>query len=239
MGIAMKTKWLVPFFITLFVLVTGAYLSGIFLPVRPYRLVEMRLLQERVAEKRAEKGQVAIGSALSNRERDETLVSVDREISALERELWFRKIRFDFVLPILGLTSIFGIFLVLLGGRLGLLEGFRLRGGNRDLDRDAIELSPAEEYINESELHYRVEGGFATRRQAIAFIQSDAMRRCPYCGGLLSPKKTEGRFKIQPVNFFKKVPEGAIDRRLRLGSVWSVVNPPEVTCDGCQAVVKL
>jgi hypothetical protein len=97
---------------------------------------------------------------------------------------------------------------------------------------------PRETYSDEWEYERQREGGFISRDEAINWMRKDPLKKCEYCGGEMRPTNAGQREGVELVTFYKKVPEGARDLRVVLGSYWFVKAASELKCVGCERVVR-
>jgi hypothetical protein len=97
---------------------------------------------------------------------------------------------------------------------------------------------PREIYVDEWEYHKKSEGGFTTKREAIDWVKSDPSLKCDYCGSRLRSTMTGKKEAVQLITFYKKVPEGAKDLRVVLGTFWFTKAATELKCPSCDRLVK-
>jgi hypothetical protein len=97
---------------------------------------------------------------------------------------------------------------------------------------------PREVYSDEWEYERQREGGFISRDEAISWMRKDPLKKCEYCGGEMRPTSAGQKEAVELVTFYKKVPEGARDLRVVLGSYWFVKAASELKCVGCERVVR-
>ncbi|MFH1018474.1 MAG: hypothetical protein V1798_09875 [Pseudomonadota bacterium] len=150
-------------------------------------------------------------------------------------ELQRRKYRADTAIPLL---AAFGLGLLLLSGVGGRVR--TLRKERRDEPGtlvDVPEAPPREEYVDEYEFDKRSEGGFKTREEAVRWLVKDPLLTCDYCGSKLRSTFEGDREALELVTFYKRVPEGARDMRIILGSLWFAKAASELRCTGCQRVI--
>jgi hypothetical protein len=187
-----------------------------------------------------------LDNALTAADRDMTLPSGGIEqLDGMRKErLWTslelrrRESRIGTWIPIIGIA----------GGAL-LLASFLSFAAPRSKRQDGSEPDPGEVegvyvwppreiYSDEWEFGRQHEGGFVSRDEAISWLRKDPLKRCEYCGGEMTPTSAGKREGIELVTFYKKVPEGARDLRVVLGSFWFVKAASELKCEGCERVVR-
>ncbi len=137
-------------------------------------------------------------------------------------------------------AAVFGALFFLLPwlwGLLGKLKDF-LSPGMPIPKLDIHEAPPREEYVDEFDFDRRREGGFLTREAAIEWMLKDPLRKCDYCGGELHATVPSAGDALQLITFYKKVPEGARDLRVILGSLWYGKPASEIKCQSCQRVIQ-
>jgi len=100
---------------------------------------------------------------------------------------------------------------------------------------DAI---PREEYVDEWEFKRRMEDGFFSREEAIQWISKDPYLQCDYCGSRLQSAFSGDPQQLEFVTYYKKVPNGATDMRIILGSRWYAKSATELKCVGCNRVIR-
>jgi hypothetical protein len=153
-------------------------------------------------------------------------------------ELDRRQIGIGFWMPAVGLG---GLALLLLSFvRIPKRDRTRKRQ-ERSVPEFAAEVyeAPAREvYSDDWEFTRQREGGFLSRDEAVAWILKDPLKKCDYCGGEMKPASSGQREGIELVTFYKKVPVGAKDLRVVLGSFWFVKAASELTCVGCERTVR-
>ena len=103
---------------------------------------------------------------------------------------------------------------------------------------DVPEAPPREEYVDPYEFQTRSEGGFKTREEAVRWLLRDPLLTCDYCDSKLRSTFEGDREALELVTFYKRVPEGARDMRIILGSFWFAKAASELKCTGCQRVVR-
>ncbi len=94
----------------------------------------------------------------------------------------------------------------------------------------APEAPAREEYISEGDLPRRIETGFSSKKEALAWLQEDPGLVCEYCEGKMRIV-TPGT--VQKITFYKKVPEGVKDRKVDLGTYWYARPASFLTCPKC------
>lgn len=100
------------------------------------------------------------------------------------------------------------------------------------------ELMPAEAYVDDQEFYRRTHDSFSSRDEAIHWYEMDPLRICSYCGSdAMRPTKGQKGDELQLITFYKKVPQGAKDLRIVLGSSWFVYPAAELQCEKCQQKV--
>jgi hypothetical protein len=181
-------------------------------------------------------------SGLEEKARTDTTGQAVREISdirsemaLMNREMKLKKYHAD---SVAGLAVVFAI----LGLALGFLKK-KLSVKDKTIDTvledlDISEISPRELYVDDWEFRQKSEGGFRTKREAIEWIKADPALKCDYCGSRLRSTVTGDKEAVQLVTFYKKVPEGAKDLRVVLGSYWFTKSATELKCPSCERVVK-
>ena len=108
----------------------------------------------------------------------------------------------------------------------------------RIFSREVPEEPPREEYVDEYEFYRRSESGFKSREEAAAWLVADPMKKCDYCGTNLKPTMQGGREAVQLITFYKKVPAGAKDLRVILGTLWFANAASELKCPSCERIVR-
>ncbi|MCB0326215.1 MAG: hypothetical protein KDD52_01220 [Bdellovibrionales bacterium] len=109
--------------------------------------------------------------------------------------------------------------------------------GGRSSSKEVYEFTPKEEYVESLEFERRIQSAFTNRDQAISWLEDDPLRFCDYCGDRNQPSPTSSREGIGLVTFYKRVPEGARDLRIVLGSYWFVFPASEMKCRSCGKTV--
>jgi hypothetical protein len=186
-----------------------------------------------------------LDNALTSADRDMTLPEGGvAQLDQMRRDrLWTslelrrRELRVGLWMPVLGVT---GLGLVLLS-MLTFLSGERKKdlGQRSEAEGAAVHVWPPRDvYSDEWEFGRQHEGSFVSRDEAIAWLKKDPLKQCEYCGGEMKPTAGGPREGIELVTFYKKVPEGARDLRVVLGSYWFVKAAPELKCEGCERVVR-
>lgn len=152
-------------------------------------------------------------------------------------ELARRSLKVGIWMPGVGVT---GLGLILLS-LFTFVVGGRRRAEGRSESGEFVGVyvwPPRELYSDEFEFDRQHEGGFPSRDEAISALQRDPLKQCEYCGGEMNPTAGGAREGIELVTFYKKVPEGARDLRVVLGTFWFVKAASELKCEGCERVVR-
>ncbi len=71
----------------------------------------------------------------------------------------------------------------------------------------------------------RVEASFAND-----WLKNDPGFVCEYCGGRMKAQSTG---TIREITFYKQVPAGVKDQRVKLGAYWYARPAPLLICKGC------
>lgn len=161
-------------------------------------------------------------------ERKDHLVLIDWEIM-------FKKYRIDAIAAVLLLICAMLLFASFFRKK------FKVKTRSRDdiiEDFYVAEEAPKEMYVDEWEFQQKIEGGFKTKKQAIDWIKSDPLLKCDYCGARFRSTMTGKKEAVQLITFYKKVPDGAEDLRVVLGTYWFTIAADELKCSGCGRVVK-
>jgi len=168
-------------------------------------------------------------------EEQENLKELRSNLVSVNIEVFLKKFKIDYLAIVLILVAVLGLF----------FSKFNMLFKKRQLSRDSViedieieEDAPKEFYVDEWEFNQRTEGGFKSKVEAVDWIKSDPLLKCDYCGARLRSTLTGKREAVQLVTFYKKVPEGAKDLRVVLGSFWFTNAATELKCPGCQRVVK-
>ena len=153
----------------------------------------------------------------------------------VQAEMFIRQYYVDQLVTLLFIIALF----MVAAGRLRRL-GESVPGSKDAMirDMDVQVAQPGEEYVDEWELQHRQATGFESKEDAIRWLKSDPMLKCDYCGAQLRSAFTGQQEAVRLVTFYKKVPEGAKDLRVVLGSYWYAVHATELRCDECGRVVK-
>ncbi|MFH1263261.1 MAG: hypothetical protein V1495_07455 [Pseudomonadota bacterium] len=117
----------------------------------------------------------------------------------------------------------------------------RSKRKGKDPSVPAIEVreAPAREvYVDDWEYQRQREGGFLSREEAVTWLVKDPLKKCDYCGAEMKPSAAGNQEGIELVTFYKKVPTGAKDLRVILGSYWFVRAASDLTCSGCERTVR-
>jgi len=153
----------------------------------------------------------------------------------IEKEIFLKRYRFDSI----------ALLLVILSGALLIVMTFRKLFKTKTKTRDSIiaeleipEDMPKEIYVDDWEFQKRIENAFKTKREAIDWLKSDPTLRCDYCGARLRATITGKKEAIQLMTFYKKVPDGAKDLRVVLGSYWFAHPADELRCSNCERTIK-
>ncbi len=104
--------------------------------------------------------------------------------------------------------------------------------------RQIPEAPPREEYVDEYDYPRRIEGGFETREEALEWLDTDPLKNCDYCGAEMRSTTNSQGNALELVTFYKRVPEGAKDLRVTLGSRWFVRAANELQCVSCDRLVR-
>ena len=83
-----------------------------------------------------------------------------------------------------------------------------------------------------------IDGGFKTKKEAVDWLKLDPTLKCDYCGARLRSTMTGKREAVQLITFYKKVPPGAKDLRVVMGSYWFANAASELKCPSCNRLVK-
>ncbi len=167
--------------------------------------------------------------------RGEDAAKAAKGLRLIETELFLRRIYSDEVAAVAGLAALIILIVQWLsaGGETKTVLRRKVRAGLFIEEKD-----PTEEYVNEYELYRRMESGFATKEEAVEWLNDDAVNTCEYCGGRLKPPPGGKRAFVQMITFYREVPEGARDMRVVLGSAWFAFPAPEMVCEVCGRVIK-
>jgi len=92
------------------------------------------------------------------------------------------------------------------------------------------EIPDLEQYIPEGDLPRKIETGFPSKQEAEQWLRNDPNLICEYCGGKMSGTSVG---TIQQITFYKKVPPGLKDMRVKLGTYWYARPSPLLTCSSC------
>jgi len=92
------------------------------------------------------------------------------------------------------------------------------------------EMSQLEQYISEADLARKIETGFSSKKEAEQWLKKDPNLFCEYCGGKMRGTSIG---TIQQITFYKKVPPGLKDMRVKLGTYWYARPSPVLTCTSC------
>ncbi len=141
-------------------------------------------------------------------------------------------------MPILGFLGLAFLFLPSLWGKWKKAKQSKKKERRRKVEDEIREAASREEYVDEWDFHRKIEGGFQSREEAVAWLLHDPLLNCDYCGGRLKSTYEAGREALQMVTFYKKVPEGARDLRIVLGSYWFALTASEIKCSSCGRVVR-
>jgi|GEM_PF-4770538 len=95
------------------------------------------------------------------------------------------------------------------------------------------EMIPTERYIDTFEFERLAMSGFPKKVDALRWFQQDRLRVCDYCGGDNKGAPGATPDQIQFCTFYKKVPEGAQDLRVVLGTVWNIHPSSLLQCTKC------
>jgi hypothetical protein len=178
--------------------------------------------------------------------RDATMTTPDGGLEALAEmrhtrfrtglELKRRNYRTDAAVPLLGGFGI--LFLILSSWGRSLRIRREEAQAKPKITVDVPEAAPREEYVDEFDFHKRSEAGFKTREEAVRWLLQDPLLTCDYCGSKLRSTFQGDREVLELVTFYKRVPEGAKDMRIILGSLWFAKAASELKCAGCQRVIR-
>jgi len=135
---------------------------------------------------------------------------------------------------VLILGSIFIIFRMF---SLGMINLKKRGPQNQNPEFDITDFSAREEYVDEWDLKRKLEDGFVTREEALQWMSKDPLLTCDYCGAKLRSTFSGTRESLEFVTYYKKVPSGAKDMRIVLGSRWYAKAATELKCSGCERVV--
>lgn len=225
------------FGLVLLLVVSVAFIAASYVPkVREYRSLPLEKLiaeieghEQRIAALKQEilmSDRPDVGAELS--------VHV-KAVPALQREIFVKRYRIESFAWFFAFLS----FILLVWSR-----AKRVFSG-RSVTRDEVlkdlaidEAPPKEMYTDEWEFQQRTEGAFKTRKEAIEWLKTDPTLKCDYCGSRLRSTMTGKRESVQLVTFYKKVPEGAKDLRMVLGTFWITNAATELKCPGCGKLVK-
>lgn len=134
--------------------------------------------------------------------------------------------------------NIDGLFYLLGFLAVGLFVYVLVKDNNKkSVTKRIKELTPTEKYVDEYEYERARLSGFATKEDALNWFAQDQLRRCEYCGGRNVPTSDSNPDQVQFCTFYKRVPEGAKDLRIVLGSVWNVVPAQNLICASCDRTV--
>ncbi|MEZ4703758.1 MAG: hypothetical protein R3A11_00905 [Bdellovibrionota bacterium] len=109
--------------------------------------------------------------------------------------------------------------------------------GKKTSSMDVHEFPPKEEYVDQLEFERKIQSGFAERSAAIEWLENDPLRYCDYCDSRNRPSPGSNREGIQLFTFYKRVPSGAKDLRIVLGSYWYTIPAKEMKCSSCGKTV--
>ena len=215
--------------------VSSLYLgAGYFTDLRSYQKLPSRDVTRQLTLVSIDIGELRKKGELQEVEKKK-LFLLRGERTKIQAEMFIRQYYVDQIVMLLFIISLF----MLLASRL------RTRGasvpGSKDAfirDMDIETARPAEEYVDEWELEQRVTTGFPSKEAAIKWLKSDPMLKCDYCGAQLRSTFTGQREAVRLTTFYKKVPEGAKDLRVVLGSYWFAVHADELRCSQCGKVVQ-
>lgn len=134
------------------------------------------------------------------------------------------------------LAMAFGIF----GVALIVLSVIKKRNPEQTVKKTrVVEAMPSEIYVDEREFYQRRQDAFTSKEQALLWFESDPLKVCSYCGSSEVKPVRGHQDEVQLFTFYKKVPEGAKDLRIILGSFWFVKAASELQCENCkQKVVR-
>jgi len=217
----------------IFILIGATFfIAGNFTDLRTYRDFPIDKLR---TERDVYKNQL---DGLKNAEDYESVdkrKEIKRDIVKIDAEIGLKRYRIDLIAIVLALVGIFGLFAM----------KFKILFQGRSRSMDAViedfeieEESPKEFYVDEWEFNQRIEGGFKTKKEAVEWVKSDPLLKCDYCGARLRSTMTGRKEGVQLVTFYKKVPEGAKDLRVVLGSFWFANPATELKCPGCARMIK-
>ena len=152
------------------------------------------------------------------------------EYLKVKAELLIRQFFIDQLMMVIFVIALF----LLIANRLKSRQAF-LPTSRDELIRDmSVEvLTPTEVYVDEYELDQAVNEGFKKKEDAIAWLKSDPMLTCDYCGSPLRSTFTGKRESVQMTTFYKHVPAGAKDMRVVLGTFWFAKHATELRCSQC------
>jgi hypothetical protein len=165
----------------------------------------------------------------------ERLQEQRREQFWMQWELATRKYEMGAWMPFLVLLGLFLFF----SERIHLPKRKQRKNETKRNVKVQIPESPAsEEYVDEFEFERKREAGFLRRDDAVDYLLADPALNCDYCGGQLMSSFEGDREALQHVTFYKKVPEGARDLRVVLGSYWFARAAAILKCKQCQRVLR-
>lgn len=171
----------------------------------------------------------------SSKEAAQILTEKVNSLALLEKEIFFKRYHADALAWFIMVISA----IVLLSTKLRGL--FRVKSKTVDSvieEMGIAEDSPREVYVNEWEFNQKIEGGFKTKREAIEWLKMDPSLKCDYCGSRLRSTLIGKKEAVQLVTFYKKVPEGAKDLRVVLGSFWFSNPATELKCPSCERIIR-
>lgn len=171
-----------------------------------------------------------IAAALDSADGRRELSRLLREKRLVDLELFLRRFYLDAWMAALGAAALIFLFAQWVRGGNRVYEERRVRTAE---DLMVSEGQPREEYVDEYEFHRRLAGGFASREEALRWLNDSTASTCDYCGAKLIPPPGKPKSYIELVTFYKKVPAGAKDLRVVMGSGWFAHPAPEVVCGGC------
>jgi hypothetical protein len=219
------------------ILVTGSLIYFAFTrftPIHQYEGISLQEMETDFATLEAKLTRYAQSRSLPEGGSEELIAMKDRKLW-LGRAITCEKYQLNG--KVLGLL-IFGSLILILQILIPALRKLKQTGSTPFFSNLNVENFIArEEYVDDWELKRKMEDGFTTREEALQWMSQDPLLTCDYCGSKLKSTFTGDREALEFVTYYKKVPPGAKDMRIVIGSRWYGKAATELKCSGCDRLI--